>query len=220
MWDLRFKHPFNLLITGFSQSGKTSWVRNFLKFIEYLCTNKPKFVILFYKAMQPIYNDMLAEKLVDKLIDVSVQFPTLEEIYNLIEPYKDNGGSMMLFDDTMSDVTTDFEQLFCNASHHLNSSILFLTQNMFYNNKAFRTMSLNSHYIVIMKNPRDKQQISILARQFKPNNSEFVIKSYIDATKKNYSYLLLDFTPDSPETIRVRTDIFPHEAPLKIYLEK
>jgi hypothetical protein len=220
MWNLQFKHPFNLLITGFSQSGKTSWVRNFLKFSEHLCTHKPKFVILFYKAMQPIYNDMLAEKLVDKLIDVSVQFPTLEEIYELIEPYKDNGGSMMLFDDTMSDVTTDFEQLFCNASHHLNSSIIFLTQNMFYNNKAFRTMSLNSHYIVIMKNPRDKQQISILARQFKPTNSEFVIRSYLDATRKNYSYLLLDFTPDSPETIRVRTDIFPNEAPMKIYLEK
>lgn len=220
MWDLRFKHPFNLLITGFSQSGKTSWVRNFLKFIDHLCTHKPKYVILFYKAMQPIYNDMLAEKLVDKLIDVSVQFPSLDEIYQLIQPYKDTGGSMMLFDDTMSDVTTDFEQLFCNASHHLNSSIIYLTQNMFYNNKAFRTMSLNSHYITVMKNPRDTQQISILARQFKPNNSNFVIKSYMDATRKNYSYLLLDFTPDSPEIIRVRTDIFPNEAPLKIYLEK
>jgi hypothetical protein len=220
MYDLRFKHPFNLLITGFSQSGKTSWVRNLLKVGDHLLTEKPAYVLLFYRAMQPIYNDMLAENLVNKLIDVSVQFPTLDEIYQLIEPYKDNGGSLMIFDDTMSDVTTDFEQLFCNVSHHLNSSIIFLTQNMFYNNKSFRTMSLNSHYIIVMKNPRDTQQISILARQFKPTNSEFVVKSYKDATKKNYSYLVIDFSPNSPETTRIRTDIFPNEAPLKIYLEK
>ena len=31
-------------------------------------------------------------------------------------------------------------------------------------------MSLNCHYMVLMKNDRDKQQISILAKQFSPNN--------------------------------------------------
>lgn len=220
MWDIRFKHPFNLLCTGFSQSGKTSWVRNLLKLSDKLLTQKPKLIILLYKAMQPLYNDMLAENLISKMIDVSVQFPSLEEIYEQIEPYKDNGGSMLIFDDVMSDVTGDFEQLFCNASHHLSCSIMFLTQNLFYSDKTYRTMSLNSHYIVIMKNPRDKQQISILARQFKPTNSDYVIKSYLDATKRNYSYLILDFTPNTPDILRLRSDIFPHETPVKVYLEK
>lgn len=220
MWDIRFKHPFNLLCTGFSQSGKTSWVRNLLKLSDKLFTQKPEQVILLYKAMQPIYNEMTTENLVHKMIDVSTQFPTLEEIYELIEPYKNKGGSLLIFDDVMSDVTNDFEQLFCNASHHLNCSICFLTQNLFYNDKTYRTMSLNSHYIVIMKNPRDKQQISILARQFKPTNSEYVVKSYLDATRKNYSYLILDFTPSSPDILRLRSDIFPHETPVKVYLEK
>jgi hypothetical protein len=79
-------------------------------------------------------------------------------------------------------------------------------------------MSLNSDYMNIMKNCRDQQQVSILAKQFNQYNSAYVIGAYESATKEAYSYLLLDFEPNSEEVVRVRTHLF--EFPCKVYIPK
>lgn len=219
-WDIRFKTPFNKLLSGISQAGKTTYVKNLLQMGNELFTTKPDFVILFYKAMQPIYEEMQNENLIHKLININTENIDLNEIYEMIEPYAKKNGSMLIFDDILTDITKEFEELFCNVSHHKNCSIIFLTQNLFYNDKAFRTMSLNSHYIVIMKNPRDSQQVSILARQIRPDNPNYIIHSYMEATKKQYSYLIFDFSPNSSCTIKLRNNIFPSENPVQIFLEK
>jgi hypothetical protein len=159
-------------------------------------------------------------QLIHELVDVKDNFPTLDEIYNMVNPYKDQGGSLIIFDDSMNSVNTDFELLFCNLSHHSNCSIIFLTQNLFFKDKSFRTMSLNSHYIVLMKNDRDKQQISILSKQISPFNSSFITSAYQEATKKAYDYLLLDFSQETPPILRVRSHIFPHQFPCAVYIEK
>lgn len=219
-WDIRFITPFNKIISGSSQTGKTSFLKKLLSHREDLMTTPPKRVILFYKLNQDIYNEMVSSNLIHDLVDVSNEIPSLEAIHDMVRPYKDDGGSMLIFDDILSDITRDFQQLFCNASHHLNCSIIFVTQNLFQNNPYFRTMSLNAHYFTIMRNARDKQQISILGKQFSPNNVRYVVESYTDATKNKYSYLILDFHPNSNPTIGLRARIFPDEFPTHIYLEK
>jgi hypothetical protein len=156
--------------------------------------------------MQDIYLEMEETGLVNELINVSENLPSLNEIQEMVHKYKDLGGSLLIFDDTMTDLHEDFEQIFCNISHHENASVIFLTQNLFYQNKVFRTMSLNC------------QQISILAKQFSPNNNAYITKAYAEATKKPYSYLLLDFKPDGPQNLRVRSNIF--EFPCIAYIEK
>ena len=40
--------------------------------------------------------------------------------------------------------------------------------NLFYKNKQTRTLSLNSHWIVLFKNTRDATQVAHLARQMYP----------------------------------------------------
>lgn len=74
--------------------------------------------------------------------------------------------------------------------------------------------------MVLMKSPRDATQIGILSKQICPNNSRFIVSAYQDATKRPYSYLLLDFKPETPPSLKLRTDIFPHEFPVKTYLER
>jgi hypothetical protein len=120
----------------------------------------------------------------------------------------------------MVQITPDFEQLFCNLSHHENASIIFLTQNLFYKDKSFRTMSLNSHYLVLLKNNRDKLPVNTLARQISPYNAGFITQAYTDATKSNFSYIILDFHPASEPLLRVRSNIFPHQFPAILYLER
>ena len=58
-----------------------------------------------------------------------------------------------------------------------------------------RNISLNAHYIVLFKSPRDKQQISILARQVNPGRVQGFMKSYDKATSRPHEYLMLDLKP-------------------------
>jgi hypothetical protein len=85
-------------------------------------------------------------------------------------------------------------------------------QNLFPKGSEMRNISLNSNYIVLMKNSRDRAQIRHLARQIYPGKSKFLIDAYEEATKEPYGYLLLDFRNTTPDKIRVRTGIFPGET--------
>jgi hypothetical protein len=71
-----------------------------------------------------------------------------------------------------------------------------------------------------MKNDRDKQQISILSKQISPNNSNYIVEAYKDATKNPYDYLLLDFMPETDNLIRLRSNIFIQQFPMVTYLER
>ena len=60
--------------------------------------------------------------------------------------------------------------------------MLYLIQNVFTKNKESRTISLNSQYMVVFKNPRDASQMSHLARQMYPGRVKFVQDALKDAT--------------------------------------
>ena len=75
-------------------------------------------------------------------------------------------------------------------AHHRNTSVLHLTQNLFNKNKFARTISLNSHCLVLFKNLRDAGQFATFARQIYPNCWQFAVKANQDATKD--PYLLVD----------------------------
>jgi len=70
-------------------------------------------------------------------------------------------------------------------------------------------MSLNAHYMVLFKNPRDVSQFANLARQMYPKTSQFAVEAYRDATREPYSYLLVDLRPEQDEELRLGTNIFP-----------
>jgi len=110
-------------------------------------------------------------------------------------------------------------QIFTKVSHHKSLSVLYLTQNLFYKTKQNRTMSLNAHYLVLFKNPRDMTQISHLAAQMYPGKSKYMIESYRDATSVPFSYLLIDLKPDTEEKMRLRSNIFPGETTY-VYVSK
>ena len=64
-------------------------------------------------------------------------------------------------------------ELFTKGSHHRNISLVLITQNLFHQGPSLRDISLNSKYIVVFKNPRDKTQIVHLARQVYAENIAF-----------------------------------------------
>ena len=102
---------------------------------------------------------------------------------------------------------------------HLNLSVVFVSRNLFYTGKKCRTISLNSTYIVVSKNPRDQSQI----RHLSPSKPKFLQAGYKEETKDPYRYLFLDFHPNSPEFARLRGSIIIYdllENPCCLYLPK
>ena len=47
-----------------------------------------------------------------------------------------------------------------------------------------RTMSLNTHYNVVFKNPQDARQIRCLASQMHPGDFYWLIGAFLNATAK------------------------------------
>src|SRR5271163_4447515 len=85
--------------------------------------------------------------------------------------------------------------IFTRISHHANTSVIFITQNLFHAGKETRTITLNSQCLVLFKNVRDKSQIAYLARQMYPGKSAHMVEGYSDATSEPYSYLFVDLKP-------------------------
>ena len=125
-------------------------------------------------------------------------------------------SSMVILDDLISQCSNDQRvvDLFTRGSHHRGITVLLLTQNLFPPGKLSRTLSLNAHYMLIFRNPGDSLGIATLARtQMYPKNVDYLLdqESYNDATKRPYGYLLLDLHQLTPESMRLRTNIFPGE---------
>lgn len=113
-----------------------------------------------------------------------------------------------LFEEANKESTT-FNQLFTKIARHREVCVLFLTQNLFHQGGKHRTRNINTHYLVLFKNPRDKTVIEFIARQAFPDNRKFLMDAFHDATdNKPHGYLFIDFTQHCPENLRVRADIF------------
>ena len=62
-------------------------------------------------------------------------------------------------------------------------------QNLFPPGKEARTRSLNTHYYVIFKNPRDQSQFNMFARQVRPTKWKALIEIFLHVTSEPYQYL-------------------------------
>ena len=112
-------------------------------------------------------------------------------------------------------ISKEAEKLFTQLSHHNNLSVIYLNQNLYYQGKCARTLNLNTAYTVLLKNPRNTQQVALLGRQLGMGSD--LKSAYLDATSKPYGYLVVDLSPKSDEKYRLRSNVFPDEAPVVIY---
>jgi len=89
---------------------------------------------------------------------------------------------------------------------------MYLCQNLFDRNRYHRTISLNSHYIFLLRNPQDTQPVAALARQIFVNDFRFAVEAYRHATCEPFAYLLFDLHPATDDRFRLRTNILPGET--------
>jgi hypothetical protein len=207
--DATLKHPFNMIVAGPSQSGKTEFVKRLIDRSKEMVNNPPEQILFYYAEWQPSYKGLVGK----------VKF--IEGLPNALPDGKER--TWIILDDLMSEMESSkqISLLFTRGTHHRNCSVVLIMQNFFHKGREVRTITLNAHYIALFKNPRDKSQISSLARQLYPNDVNFLQEAYDLSTSEPHSYLFLDLKQDSPETMRVRSNIFSENGkPPAIYISK
>jgi hypothetical protein len=203
-YQKKLKHPSTIIVAGPTQCGKSTLTVNLInncveiferKFDEiiYCLPNSQNFGIEF----------RIPVKICDGVPDLDI--------------FSDNKNRILILDDLMTQQSNDFIDLFTRVSHHNNVTVIYLTQNLFNSKKGTRDITLNAHYIAFFKNPRDKKQISYLARQVFPENQKYLEEAFRDATSKAHGYLILDLTQETGDEYRVRTNILPSDSPRNVF---
>lgn len=188
-------------------SGKTTWVYRLLRHKDEMFADPPQKVLYCYGIYQPLYDEMEKEF---PFITFHKGLPSEEDLQELSSDVHCN---VCLLDDLMGQITSssDMEALFVRGMHHRHLCVIYLNQNLYCKGKSSRTININTHILVLMKNPRDLSQLQCLARQAFVGKSKFIIEAFRDATASPYGYLVLDFSPSTAEEYRVRTNVFPSE---------
>lgn len=191
-----FKHEFTMVVAGPSRSGKTEFVKQLVQYKDEVIYPPPQKVVWCYREWQKAYESMQGH------VKFVKDIPPDDEL--LVSDL--NTRHLLVFDDMMGGQNGEYiVDWFTRKAHHRNTSVVYITQNVFDRGTHHRTISLNAHYLVLFKNPRDKSQVEVLSRQLKLSCLNY---AYQDATSKPHGYLVVDMTPTTPDTLRLRTDVF------------
>ena len=196
---VKLQHPFTCLCVGSTFSGKTTFLSRLLQYRDCMIEPPVERVIYSYKKWQPVFDTMSGVEFhqgMDFKLDKSI--PTL-----------------LIIDDQLQDCAIEKElvELFTVKAHHDNTSVIFVSQNLFHQSKAFRTAGLNAMYLFLFKSPRGSSQVAHLARQLCSGaKARELVSAYEEATERPYSYFMIDMRSDTDPVLRYRTHILPDEG--------
>ena len=198
--SLLFQHPCNIFISGPSGSGKTEFVKRLIEYKDNLFQPVPETITWCYKEWQAAYA-LLQEREGPSITFVQGIPDDDDELIS--DPSK---AHLIIFDDMLGDKDEEKIKLwFTRKGHHRNASVIYITQNMYQQSKANRTISLNAHYMVLFQNTRDKGQIKVLANQMQLPH---LLPAYNDAISQPHGYIVIDCHSKTLPMYRLRTDIF------------
>ena len=168
-----FKNHARILVAGWLNSGKSFLVSKLIR--RY--ANKFDHIIVLGSNLENV-NDLVKR---DDGFDPYVDKPT--------------GKVLVILDDFLfSKRLLELGSKLATDGRHLNISTIFITQNLIFNDKNFRHISLNVTGYFIFKT-RDQGQISYFGRSFlsKEKIGSFVNFYKKVVVKKKYPYLYLDY---------------------------
>ena len=192
-----FRHPFTCLCIGPTMAGKTRYIANIIKHKDDVIQPHVQRVIYSYKKYQPLFDTM----------------PNVEFVQGMTFELDRSIPTLLIIDDQMGDCNVKLTDLFAVGAHHDNCSIIFVSQVLFFQDKAYRAACQNAMYLILFRTPRCRSQIGQLARQmFTGNKANDMVKAFEDATSVPFSNLIVDFKPDTPDIMRFRSNILPDEG--------
>ena len=191
-------------LVGPSGCGKTHLIFEMLRHKVF----KPAFdkVFYFYQHDQPIFHNN--------------EFETIEYVqgvnFDMINQLPADGTNyLLIFDDSCEEICRSKEfQMLATAGRHRKLNVIYIKHNLFHKSPLGRDIELQNTHIVLFKNPRDINQIKVLAKQL--GVSELTDWYHEIADNEPYAHLLIDLTPKTVESLRYSSGF----EPTKFFLPK
>ena len=209
-WETYSLSPFepfsSICVTGPTGAGKSRWVYKFLRHLDGMYIKDPPQKILYcHGVYQTLYDEMEGN------IDHITFHSGLPSEADITDFTQGQTHSLIVLDDLMQQViaSKEMELLFTQGCHHRGLSVIFITQNLYGQAKAARTIALNTWYLILFKNLRDASQILTLGRQLYPGRGNVLVESYNDVMREHFAYLVVDMSPRCEDKLRLRTRVFP-----------
>ena len=194
-----FNEPARVIITGFSNAGKSTICVNLIKKYQ----NKFENVII---ANSPNSYEFENIEEIRHKIHIINYIPSIIEIN---ENYG-SGHKIIILDDNFYESLNNKNLLtYFIHGRHSQLSVILVTHNIFYSKgKYTREITLNATHIILMK-LRDLNQISILATQiFGKSNKVLETYKHIQS-KYKFGHLLIDLSINSSKQTELRSHIVP-----------
>jgi len=211
-FDPHLKAPFTMCISGMTQSGKSTLVKQILIRRNEIIKTPDESPIASVTYCYTEWQAALFAELKNNVFGIQFHL-------GLPDQYHDGTDrpSIVVLDDLMHEAAKkDIGAAFTRTSHHRNVSLIILVQNFFHKN--MREITSNCHYIVLMKNPRDSGFVACLGRQMNGNQkNEAMDRAYKDTMMKPYGHLFIDLTQTQNDKLRIRDNVFPENC--KVYID-
>ena len=178
--------PFFMLMVGPSQTGKTTWIFNFIKYFshinrghtlknvlflhmaEFVNSVNPSDDFLKNVTFHPVKNTMSnnESKMDDEIIDTIEKFKQKVGLENDDE-FKHNlvvMDDMMLAVGSRKKIMQYVEELVTRKCHHENINYIFVVQDLMFSSSKFQMLFSNANYIVLFQNKSDSRNAKHMLR--------------------------------------------------------
>lgn len=198
-------HPFSMIVTGASMSGKTEFVCQLLRERQNLINQPIKSIVWCYG--QETRNLSRLQREFGDSIKLIKGLPG--NITDILKKEASKGVILIL--DDLVDTALCSKQifdLFVKGVHHLNVSVVCVLQD-FYASGSYRvTMVRNTNYLVVFPSPIDQSLIDLIGRKVLPKQQKTFNDMFQHGTKTPYGYIFISGHPLSDRKLRFRTNIF------------
>lgn len=192
-----FREPARVIVSGFSNSGKSELVRKLIIKYQHKFTN----IIMCGVEEHPLQSHpqvgpklSLHAGIVDPLTDIDESHP-----YSIL----------YVLDDVFTEAVQNSHVMdVFTKGRHKSISTFFITQNVFHGGKHARNISINASHFLLLRT-RDINQVEILGRQiFGKALAQKFSAVYREAVlKRPFSHLLIDLALNTPSELQLRSNI-------------
>jgi hypothetical protein len=204
--DFYFRTPALLYLTGTSYSGKTEFILKLIEHNTKLFIPNVQRIVFVYAENQPgLFERVRGAYPETEFVN------GLQELQSKIE-FSSSIPSLLVLDDIAheSSMSEYVLQLAVRESHHKAITVIYVQHNLFQQNKYSKTISLQSKYIVLFKNPRDVNQYKYLGNQiFGPGGGKILVQVFRDISdERSYPHLIIDLHPESNKAFCLISNLF------------
>jgi energy-coupling factor transporter ATP-binding protein EcfA2 len=190
-----------IAVLGKTCSGKSTFVRNLIKYRDITFREPVTKIIYVYQYPQEWFEELRDE--VDFVTEIPDHIPA-------------SGHTILVLDDA---IEKDFEEVskwFLRTARHSKTSLIFIYQCIFNStNDAFKRIINNTDIFIFCYMPKGKYHLSILFRQFFGNKQQVqdALELYTESMKIKYNYLLFDVRQSVK--FQFRQNIFCEHGPFE-----